>query len=57
MRPEETMVISVSVVTNNVELATRAVDVLSRAATGIALEGLMVSITVSRGEQEFIDEQ
>lgn len=47
---------AISVVTDNTDLATRTVDVLSRAALGIALEGLMVSITVSRGEQELVDE-
>lgn len=52
MTRDDAIVVSASVVTANEAHATRAVEAFARAATGLAFEGLLVSVTVSRGEQE-----
>lgn len=46
MRADDT-VVSVTVVTGNPEHATRAAEVLARAASGLSLEGINVSLTMS----------
>lgn len=56
MNRDDTIVVSASVVTDDQTLAARAVEAFARAATGLALEGLLVSVTVSRGEQEEVDD-
>lgn len=56
MRREDTVVVSVTVVTDDVDKVVRVVDALSRAACGVALEGLQVSVSISRGEQELVDD-
>jgi hypothetical protein len=42
----QSMVISTSIVTTDHEQATRAVEVLARAAMGLALDGISVSISI-----------
>lgn len=50
MTPEETMVISATVVTDDHEQATRAAEVLARAATGLVLDGVSVSLALYRAD-------
>lgn len=56
MNRDDTIVVSASVVTDDEALATRSVEAFARTATGLALEGLLVSVTVSRGEQEEVED-
>jgi hypothetical protein len=56
MTRDDAIVISTSVVTDDQTLAARTVEAFARTATGLALEGLLVSVTVSRGEQDTVDE-
>jgi hypothetical protein len=46
------MVVSVTLVTEDQEAVVRAVESFARAAAGLALEGLMVSVTVSTLEDD-----
>jgi hypothetical protein len=46
------IVISASVVTDNPEHATRAAEVLARAATGLVLEGIYVNVSMGIAEEE-----
>lgn len=52
MRPDETMVISATVVTADPEKAARAGEVLSRAAVGLVLDGVSVNISLMRADEE-----
>lgn len=55
MKDEETMVISATVVTDNEEHAARAAEVLARAATGLVLDGMSVSVSLMRSDAEEVD--
>jgi hypothetical protein len=46
------MIMSMSVVTDKKEDALRVMEAFSRVASGLAMEGLMVSISVSPSEEE-----
>ena len=56
MTPEETVVCSITVVTNNPEHITRAAEVMARAAAGLVLEGMSVSVSLFRGDAEGVDD-
>lgn len=56
MTRDDAIVVSVSTVTEDPALAARAVEAFSRAATGLAFEGLLVSVTVSKGGQEEVSD-
>jgi hypothetical protein len=48
----ETIVVSASVVTEDQSQAARAAEVLARAAAGLVLEGISVSVSLSRVDDE-----
>lgn len=56
MNSDDTIVVSTSVVTDEPEKAVRVVDAFARTAAGLALEGLLVSVTISKGDQETVDD-
>jgi hypothetical protein len=47
-----TMVVSLTVVSTEAEHITRAAEVMARAAAGLALEGIMVSLTLGTPSDE-----
>lgn len=49
------LVISATVVTSDQNAATRVMETFSRAATGLALEGIMVSLTACTADEEATD--
>ncbi len=51
---DEAMVISATVVTTDHEKAARAAEVLARAASGLVLDGISVSLTLYRTDEEEI---
>lgn len=55
MRPDETMVISATVVTDDPEKAARAGEVLSRASVGLVLDGISVMVSLSRADADPVD--
>ena len=55
MTPEETMVISATVVTDDPEKAARAGEVLSRASIGLVLDGITVMVSLSRADADPVD--
>jgi hypothetical protein len=44
--PRSSLVVSLSVVTEDEQAAVRASEVMARAAAGLALEGITVSLTI-----------
>lgn len=49
---EESIVVSATVVTESPEKAMRSVEAFARAAAGLAMEGMLVSVTISKGHDE-----
>ena len=56
MTADQSIVVSATVVTEDEVHAARVMEAFARAATGLALEGMLVSVTISRGEHEEIDD-
>lgn len=52
MAATKAIVISASVVADNHDQAARAAEVLARAVTGLALEGISVGISMTQAEDE-----
>lgn len=50
------IVISASVVTDDPQKAAKAAEVLARAATGIALEGISVNVSLGYGDEPMFPE-
>lgn len=55
MNFDDAIVVSCSVVTDNAEHAARAVEAFARAATGLAFEGMQVSVSISKGDHEEVE--
>lgn len=55
MTPDDTMVISATVVTDDPEKAARAGEVLSRASIGLVLDGITVMVSLSRADADPVD--
>lgn len=55
MSRDETMVITATVVTDDPEHAARAAEVLARAAAGLVLDGISVSVSLMRADAEEVE--
>lgn len=56
MSPEETMVISASVVTDDAQHATRAAEALARVCAGLVLDGISVNLSLMRVDAEEVED-
>lgn len=56
MKSDDTIVVSATVVTDEEAHAARVMEAFARAATGLALEGMLVSVTISKGQQEEVED-
>ncbi len=55
MKDEDTMVISCSIVTDDHEHAVKAAEALARVAAGLVLDGISVSVSMFRVDEEVED--
>ena len=55
MRDEDVVVVSVSVVIDQSEHIARAAEVLARAAAGLVLEGISVSVSMMRSDADEVE--
>lgn len=55
MKLEDTVVVSLTVVTDNPEHITKAAEVMGRAGAGLLLDGMSVSLTMGRGDAEEVE--